>query len=67
MGEKYIAFRDGENKVIDTEGEILKLACCDCGLVHFMKITVLDDSVIRINFIRDKAATGQVRRHRYGS
>ncbi len=45
------------------EGEhCLKLACCDCGLIHrfFIDIVAGDEIMIRVE--RDNRATGQLRR-----
>lgn len=53
--------------------ESLQLACCDCGLVHLYEYVVIDkngDQVdnlgIGLRFIRQRRATAQLRRHKYG-
>ena len=63
---KYIKMIDGGSKIIDTRGEIFKVGCCDCGLVHYMGITILDDARVRLQFEQDKYSTAQLRRHNYG-
>ena len=62
----YKKYHDGDFQIIDTKGEILKLACCDCGLVHFIGITIVDDSLVKVQFVQDKQASVQLRRHNYG-
>ena len=62
----YEKLEDDMGFLIDTEREVLKLACCDCGLVHYFGITIKDDKHIMIGFKRDKRATAQLRRHKYG-
>ena len=62
----YRKYRDGDFQIIDTKGDLLKLACCDCGLVHYIGITIVDDSLVKLQFAQDKQATAQLRRHKYG-
>jgi len=64
---KYRKYHDGDFQIIDTKGDLLKLACCDCGLVHYIGITIVDDSLVKLQFVSDKRATAQLRRHKYGS
>jgi len=64
---KYIKARDFQPHIIDTKAEVYKFACCDCGLVHFMKMEIIDDSLVKLIFAQDKQATAQLRRHEYGS
>jgi len=64
---KYHRYHDGESQIIDTKGELLKLACCDCGLVHYVAVTIIDDSLVKLQFVQDKRATGQLRRHKWGN
>lgn len=45
----------------------LKMACCDCGLVHYMGITVTKNGDVSVGFKRDRRATGQLRRNNYGN
>jgi uncharacterized Zn finger protein len=39
------------------------LACCDCGLVHDIKISILKDKKIKLVFNRDDRRTAQIRRY----
>ncbi|MCK5609987.1 hypothetical protein KAR91_49395 [Candidatus Pacearchaeota archaeon] len=61
MGTKYIQRVDGEGWEVKP-GEIFRLACCDCGLVHDV-IIVEEDGEIGMAAKRNNRATGQRRRH----
>jgi nitroimidazol reductase NimA-like FMN-containing flavoprotein (pyridoxamine 5'-phosphate oxidase superfamily) len=61
---KYPVLVDGEAITIKP-GEILRFACCDCGLVHNMAFA-FEDGEIGIAIERNKRATGQKRRHMKG-
>ena len=63
---RYNKLEDDMGYLVDTTEETLKLACCDCGLVHYVGITIKDGRNIMIGFKRDRRATAQLRRHRYG-
>ncbi len=56
----YKQRKDGEGWTVEA-GQIFKLACCDCGLVHQVVI-VIDDGKVGIAAKRDNRATGQRRR-----
>lgn len=58
MAELYEMMRDGEITEIPAQG--LDVACCDCGLVHRLK--VVGGGSVRIRVRRMARATGQVRR-----
>lgn len=58
---RYQQLKNGEAIEIKP-GEILKLACCDCGLVHNIGIAVEDNGNIGLAFERNVRATGQMRR-----
>ncbi len=62
MVSKYRELRDDEETVVDTKTDVFKVACCDCGVVHYISITVRTEDVVGVKFNRDKRATGQVRR-----
>ena len=64
---KYQKYKDGDSRIIDTKNETLKLACCDCGLVHYIGIAIIDGHSVKLQFVKDKQATAQLRRHDYGS
>ena len=64
---KYQRYKNGDSQIINTKNETLKLACCDCGAVHYIGITILDGSLVKLQFVKDKWATAQLRRNNYGS
>jgi len=53
-----------EDFSINPKEEILKLACCDCGLVHQIEFEVTKKGVV-VKMRRDNRATGQFRRRHY--
>lgn len=64
---QYNKLADGKGFTFNPEEVTLKMACCDCGLVHYMGITVLPDKSVSVGFKVDKRATGQLRRNNYGN
>ena len=65
--DKYPKIKDYAATMVNSQkGELLELACCDCGLVHFIKLDVTDDSRVQIAFKKNRRATAQLRRHNYG-
>jgi len=64
---KYNKLEDGMGFTFDPNEVTLKMACCDCGLVHYMGITVLEGTKVSVGFKRDRRATGQLRRNNYGN
>ncbi len=40
----------------------MKIACCDCGLVHKLEIFSDGKGFMRMRFVRDKQATAAMRR-----
>jgi hypothetical protein len=42
-------------------GHTLKLACCDCSLVHRIKFRKRDGA-LQLQFVRDERATAAIRR-----
>ena len=56
----YPVLQDGEGMAVKL-GEIIKLACCDCGLVHDVAFAY-EDGEIGFALRRNKRATGQRRR-----
>lgn len=61
---KYQTRQDGEGWE-QKSGEIFKLECCDCGLVHRIVIMAgKPGKLIGIAAERDNRATAQRRRHR---
>lgn len=65
MRSKYPKLKDGEGIELG-KGELFKFACCDCGLVHDISIADEDNGNHGIAFRRNKRATGQLRRHKFG-
>lgn len=63
---RFVKMHDGDVQFIDTQKEIFKIGCCDCGLVHYMGITIVDDALVKLQFASDKRATAQLRHHEYG-
>ncbi|KKM99571.1 hypothetical protein LCGC14_1146550 [marine sediment metagenome] len=64
---KYDKLEDGNGFTFDSDKVTLKMACCDCGLVHYMGITVLEGTNVSVGFKRDRRATSQLRRNNYGN
>jgi glyoxylate carboligase len=62
---KYPKFNDGEGIEVEP-GQLLRLACCDCGLVHDIGIALEDTGNFGLAFKRNSRATGQLRRHKFG-
>lgn len=62
---KYETLQDGMVIRLN-DGDQVKIACCDCGLVHWMEAQINDDGVL-IGFRVDNRATGQLRRHGFGN
>jgi len=60
MSALYPVLSDGDALAVKP-GEILRLACCDCGLVHNIAFAY-EDGEIGIALKRNKRATGQRRR-----
>mgnify|MGYP001596940286 CR=1 FL=1 len=67
MKTMYPKSKDPAIFIIEPEKEILKMACCDCGLTHFINIKYVEGAnKLSITFSLDRRATGQLRRHKYG-
>ncbi len=65
---KYIKREDYEEFLLNyRERHILRLACCDCGLVHSYAFHKYKDGHLGIAARREPRATAQLRRHRFGS
>ncbi len=64
----YPKLKAGQKVKIDTKRQRLKIACCDCGLVHYMDIDAdpKEKGVVYIDFPRDERSTAQLRRRNYG-
>ena len=67
MPSLYQTMTDGEETRLRRGRDILKFACCDCGMVHFIKVRLTRrEKIFSLRFWRDNRATAQLRRHRYG-
>jgi hypothetical protein len=58
----YTQRQDGEGFEVPS-GELYKIACCDCGLVHDFVFISQDNKPIGVAARRNNRATGQRRRH----
>lgn len=72
---RYPRIKDYEGFEIDPKEEMLRLACCDCGLVHSIAIVVsrenpykmpVSPGMVKLAFRREPRATAQLRRHKFG-
>ena len=65
---KYPKLQDEEVCEFDMDNEYLRFACCDCGLVHTFAIFIVDKKPRTMGFAckRERRATAQLRRHKYG-
>jgi hypothetical protein len=61
---KYHVLQDGDGMEIESTGEVIRFACCDCGLVHRIALVIEENGKIGFSVKRDKRATGQKRRWR---
>lgn len=59
---KYIQREDNEGFAYKS-GEIFRLACCDCGLVHDMVLVSERKGMIGVSARRNNRATGARRRY----
>jgi len=64
---KYPKLEDCGGVDIDIENEVLRFACCDCGLVHTIAFAMEDDDNLGVAFKREVKATAQLRRYKFGS
>ena len=62
---KYRKLEDYEGVEVK-KGYIFRFACCDCGLVHDMAIADEKNKKHGLAFKRNKRATAQLRRLKYG-
>ena len=67
MRDKFDQVIHNEPFTIKTGAKALELACCDCGLVHVVGISVVDPTHVRFNFCTDFARTDKRRQHNLGS
>ena len=65
---EYIKRKDYEEFLVNyKEKQILRLACCDCGLVHSFAFHMYRGGKLGIATRRENRATAQLRRHNFGN
>ncbi len=57
-------YKDEEKTIVIPNKQILRFQCCDCGLVHDIKLKSSNDNPVTLIFVRNNRATGQLRRRR---
>lgn len=62
---KYDQVYEGEPLVIFTGKRMLKLCCCDCGLVHDIDLKVLNNSKVQLKMYRNNRASAALRNNWY--
>lgn len=61
--ERFPKLKDGQVLEINlAKKEMLRLQCCDCGLVHRIAFTVKDNGKLGIGMKREKRTTNQQRK-----
>lgn len=63
MSDLYPDIAPGQEVDISWRDEDIKMACCDCNLVHRLRFRVRGDKIF-LSAIIDRRATGQLRRWR---
>ena len=58
---RYQILNDGEGLEVDS-GQVIRFACCDCGLVHLIALAIEQNGKIGFAVKRDNRATAQRRR-----
>jgi hypothetical protein len=66
MKAAYRKLKNGEPIIIDLGKTIMSDACCDCGAVHIWQFRHIKGNTWEISWVKNKRATGQLRRHNYG-
>lgn len=57
MKIKYLQLEDNDKLEISANGERIRFACCDCGLVHSMAFAIEKNGNIGIAIKRNVSAT----------
>ena len=60
MKDNNIQLKDGD-KIAAKDGETFYIACCDCSLVHKIKVST-GGKVVKLTFHRDKRRTTRERK-----
>ncbi len=63
---KYGKLEDYEEVIMVPSTDILRFGCCDCALVHDIRIRIESDDKAIITFRRQNRATAQLRRYGWG-
>lgn len=64
MRSSYKQMKSGEPYVFNPQKGMLRIACCDCGLVHDVYYKVSHRQKITRQYWRNERATGQIRRYK---
>ena len=63
---KYLKLKDYEGMPYEDD-TIVRMACCDCGVVHDTILVEEEGEPPVLVFKRNRRATAQLRRHKYGN
>jgi hypothetical protein len=67
VSSKYEKMGDYDVFPIPEEGDVVYLACCDCGLVHIIAwFEHIETGEVTLRCYRDNRRTAQLRRNKYG-
>ncbi len=64
MSGLYPTLYEGDSIQLNPQKRILKLSCCDCGLVHSIDFAVGHRQKLTIRLKRENKSTAMLRRHR---
>jgi len=64
---RYPKLGNGSAVTMNPKTDLWDVACCDCGLIHCIKVRIISDTEVTITFKERKRATAQLRRHNWGS
>ena len=56
-----IIFEDGQIYLVKPKDVIVRLVCCDCGLVHDVTFSILDTDVLAFKLERNEEETEKIR------
>lgn len=66
MASEPIVFEDGRPYFMRPNDMLLRIACCDCGLVHDITLTIVGDNLISFKLERNEEETEKIR-NEFGS
>ena len=64
MNSSYSTLHEGDSIQLNPQKHAIKLACCDCGLVHAIDFVVGHRQKLTIKMKRKNGSTGALRRYR---